>query len=207
MTLLQLINNILRMIGEQPLTSSDGNLGTLAKQSIQSALFTVVSQTRHSSFMKSTSFNVTETDAQLPAFALPSQCMQISNLFYIDENNTPTVYSKLSAIRREQLHYKLGYCVVGTNVLLSHSFTRPFNVALEYYEAPVIEEEADNFNVDIAIEVLKAVETTAAAWLSLSYLDDSAQQTKFEKLSQFEIQQLRSRSGVMRAPTSMRGVY
>lgn len=206
MTLLQLINNILRLIGEQPLTSSDGNLGTLAKQSIQSALFTVVSQTRHSSFVKSTVFNVTETDAQLPAFAIPAQCMQISNVFYIDNSNTPSAYLKLTAIRREQLHYKLGYCVLGTDVLLSHSFVRPLDIALEYYEAPVIEAEADTYTITIAREVVKAIETTAAAWLSLSYLDDSAQQSKFEKLSQFELDQLRRRSGVMRAPTSMRGI-
>jgi len=65
MTLLQLINNILRSIGEQPLTTSADNLGTLAKQAIQSAIFTVVSQTRHSSFMADANFNVIETDAFL----------------------------------------------------------------------------------------------------------------------------------------------
>jgi len=88
--------------------------------------------------------------------------------------------------------------------LLSHLYVRPFNVVLEYYKAPLVEDEADTFNVDIAPEVVKSIESTAAAWLSLAYLDDLNQQSKFEKLSQFEIEQLRRRSGVMRAPVSFR---
>lgn len=205
MTIIQLINNVLRLIGEQPLLTSDGNLGTLAKQSIQSAVYTVVSQTRHSSFMRDSTFNVTETNALNPAFTLPNRCMQISNVFYIDDAAAPPSFLKLAPVRREQLSHKLGYCVVGNNVHLAQQFLRPFDVVLEYYEAPLIEESTDDTQVNIALEVIKAIETTAAAWLSLSYLDDNAQQTKFEKLSQFEIEQLRRRSGVMRAPVSFRG--
>ena len=204
MTLLQLINNILRSIGEQPLQNSDGNLGTLAKQAIQSAIFTVVSQTRHSSFMVDLTTNVIEENSLLPAFSLPSECIQISNLFYVDTTNEPAALVKLPVLRREQLTYKQGYCIAGTNVYLSHLYKRPFITILEYYKAPLVEGEADNYNITIAPEVLKAIETTAAAWLSLSYLDDMNQQSKFEKLSQFEIEQLRRRSGVMRAPVSFR---
>lgn len=204
MLLLTLINNTLRMIGEQPLDTTVGNLGTLAKQAVQSSIYTVVSQTRHSSFQTSVSYTVTEGDYLLSSFSLPNRCMQISNLFYKNTDTDPISLHKLTPYRREQLAYKVGYCVIGNSVFLGHELKRPFDVILEYYEAPTIETLADNDVVPIVEEVTKAVEITAAAWLSLAYLDDLQQQNSFTNLSQFEIDQLRKRSGVMRAPTAWR---
>jgi hypothetical protein len=192
------------MIGEQPLDDTTGNLGTLARQAIQSATYTVVSQTRHSSFLTSLAFNVVEGDYLLSSFSLPERCMQISNLFYRNSTTDPVSLVKLQPRRRDELAYRIGYCIIGTDVFMGHELERPFDVILEYYAAPNLEDLTDAATIPIVQEVTKAIEITAAAWLSLAYLDDLAQQNSFEKLSQFEIDQLRKRSGVLRAPTAWR---
>lgn len=192
------------MIGEQPLDDTTGNLGTLARQAIQSATYTVVSQTRHSSFLTSTSFNVVQGDYLLSSFELPARCMQISNVFYRNNLTDPVTLTKLQPRRREELAYKIGYAIIGNSVFMGYELERPFDVVLEYYNAPNLESLGDADVVPVAEEVTKAIEITAAAWLSLAYLDDLAQQNSFEKLSQFEIDQLRKRSGVLRAPVAWR---
>lgn len=206
MTLLDLVNNVLRLIGEQPLINTQGNLGTLTKQALQSSVFTVVSQTRHSSFLLSEKFAVAETDRLLPAMALPARCIQISNLFYLVNKNTTEPYLfKLEPMRREQFRRRhSGYAVVGSNVYLNLYAERPLTLELEYYKAPDIETLADTDVVDIALEVTKVIETTTAAALAVAYLDDLAQQNSFQKLSQFEVEQLRRRSGALRAPVAWR---
>ena len=203
-TLLTHVNNTLALIGEQPLINTTGNLGDLTKRSLQSALYKVVAETRHTSFLSQQVFSVTNADYTVPAFVLPELCLQLKNIYWRSVYSTPYQIVKLLPSTYDKLDRNWSYCIVGSSVYVGYRLTRPFTAILEAYFAPSLSGAADNFNVSIPQETEIAVEATAAALLSTSYLDDLAAQSALQKRAENEVEQLRKRAGSMRAPISWR---
>ncbi len=203
-TLLTHINNTLALIGEQPLINSTGNLGELTKRSIQSALYKVVAETRHTSFLSQQLFSVTNADYTVPAFSLPDRCIQLKNVYWRSAYSTPYQVVKLLPSTYDKLDRNWSYCIVGTAVYVGYRLTRPFTAILEAYFAPTITGAADNAVVVVPEETEIAIEATAAALLASSYLDDLAAQSSLQKRAENEVEQLRKRAGSLRAPISWR---
>jgi hypothetical protein len=203
-TLLTHVNNTLALIGEQPLSDTTGNLGTLAKRCLQSALYTLVAETRHTSFLSQTTFTVTNTDHTLPAFTLPALCIQLKSIYWRSDAPAPYRVIKLYPASYDTLDRNWSYCIVGSQVFVGYSMPRPFTAVLEAYVAPSLEGAVDSFAVVIPQETEIALEATAAALLGSSYLDDLAAQGSLQRRAEAEIAQLRKRAGAMRAPISWR---
>lgn len=206
-SLLTHINNTLALVGEQPLLNTVGNLGNLAKREFQSALITVVQETRHSSFLSLTDFAVTAANPLTPAFALPSRCTQVASVYYKDTlNPTYPVLTKLVPRRLEQLTQpgSIGYSIVGSSVHIGQAFVRPFTATLEAYTCPDTSALADGTEVGLPQEVALVVESVAASLLASSYIDDLAAQNTLRQRAQLDVENLRKRAGAMRAPISWR---
>jgi hypothetical protein len=199
------INDVAAQIGEQPLLSSVGNLGTLIKRELQSALFTVVSETRHSSFLSLTDFTVTAASPLLPSFALPARTMQVKSVYYKDTLAPALpVLTKLLPRELQELTRRssIGYAVVGSNVHIGQAFTRPFTATLQAYICPDISTLTDTDNLVLPDEVLNVVELVAASLVAVSYIDDLAAQRALQTRATAEVEQLRKRAGALRAPIS-----
>jgi hypothetical protein len=198
------VNNVLAQIGEQPLTSTVGNLGNLVKRELQSALYSVVSQTRHTAFLSTTDFTVSAVSALTPSFALPTRTIQIKTLFYKD-TSTPTLPRVVPILPRDlsvvSQPGSLGYAVVGSNVHVGQGFARPFTATLYAYTAPALP-PLDTDLLTLPDEILFALESVAAAAVASSYIDDLAQQRSLQTRAEQEVLQLRARAGSMRAPIS-----
>ena len=202
--LLTHVNNCLRLVGEQPLANTNSNQGNLVKQLLESALYSVVSQTRHSSFLSMQTVAVTAADYLAPAFSLPVRCVQLKNLFLQQTtNSTPPIrLVKLTARSLETLYKNYAYAVVGNSVYLGAVLVRPLNVTLEGYFAPAVLSLSDTDFLAIPDEAATCVEAVCAALLSTSYCDDFAQAAQLQKRADNEVTQLRARAGAMRAPIS-----
>jgi hypothetical protein len=206
-TLLTHVNNTLAQIGEQPLLSTVGNLGTLVKRELQSALFTLVAETRHSSFLTLTDFTVTAPSPLTPSFALPLQTTQVKSVYYKDTLDPAfPVLTKLLPRELQQLTRlsSIGYAVVGSNVHIGQAFVRPFTATLEAYICPDLSLLADGAAVVLPAEVLNALEVVAASLVAVSYIDDLAAQRTLETRATVEVEQLRKRAGALRAPMSFK---
>lgn len=203
-TLLTHVNNTLALIGEQPLTSSVGNLGTLTKRCLQSAIYTVVAETRHTGFLSQTLFTVTNADFTVAAFTLPSLCIQLKNIYWRSVYSTPYQLIKLMPSSFDNLDNNWAYTIVGNQVYIGYRLPRPFTAILEAYLAPSIDGVADSFNLIVPQETEIAIEAVAAGLLASSYIDDLATQASLTRRAETEVMQLRKRAGSMRAPISWR---
>lgn len=134
-TLINHINSVLRLIGEQPLANSASNQGSLVKQMLESALITVVAQTRYSSFLSLQTLSVVAADYLTPAFALPARCIQVKNIWLRQPTSTTPAFKlvKLTPRSLESLYRSFSYCVVGSNVYVGAALARPFDISLEGY--------------------------------------------------------------------------
>lgn len=205
--LLTHVNNTLALIGEQPLINTTGNLGELAKRSLQSALYKLVAETKHSGFLTQTTTVVSTTDYLVPALALPARCIQLKNIYWRSTNSTntpPLEVVKLLPSTFDKLDRNWAYCIVGNNVYIGHRMPRPFTAIVEAYIAPTLSGLTDAGVVVVPEETEIALEAVAAALLSSSYLDDLAAQSSLQKRAENELLQLRMRAGSLRAPISWR---
>lgn len=203
-TLLTHVNNTLALIGEQPLSSTVGNLGTLTKRCLQSALYTLVAETRHTGFLSQTQFTVSNADFTVAAFTLPSLCIQLKNIYWRSVYSTPYQIIKLLPSTYDKLDNNWAYAIIGNQVFIGYKLTRPFTAILEAYTAPSIDGVADSFAVIVPQETEIALEAVAAGLLASSYIDDLATQASLQRRAQSEVEQLRKRAGSMRAPISWR---
>jgi hypothetical protein len=196
-TLLTHINNTLRLIGEQPLLSSSGNLGDLTKQALDEALLTVVQETRHSSFVSLTSFVASNANYLQPAFALPGRCVQLLTLYYQVPDTSPQRLVKLVPGALETLATNHRFLVVGSQVYVGNVLERPCSLTLKALVAPALP-TLDTDNLAVESEVALVVEAVAAALLAYSYLDDGAQANTLERRAQEAVVRLRTRAGLTR---------
>jgi hypothetical protein len=203
-TLLEHVNNVLAQVGEQPLTSTVGNLGSLVKRELQVAVYAVVSQTRHSSFLGLTNFTVTAASALTASFIIPTRMTQVKAVFYRDVT-TPTLPRLVKLLPRELAEVtqpnSIGYAIVGVNAHIGQKFKRPFEVTISGYVAPLIPTN-DGDAWLLPNDVLYVVEAVAAAQVASSYIDDLNAQRALQVRAEEEVSQLRIRSGAMRAPIS-----
>jgi hypothetical protein len=203
-TVLQLVNNSLRQIGEQPLVDTTGNLGALARQGLETALYTVVAETRHSIFLQKSEFTVTNADYEVSAFGLPDRCVQVKDVFFKYTGTSPNALQKLYPRSYDSLYNGHGYNIVGKYVYLGANLPRPFTSVLMFYQAPTVEGLVDAANIDLPVEVQNVVEAQVAAFLGASYLDDLAQHSQLVKKAEALTKTLRARAGSMRAPITWR---
>jgi hypothetical protein len=196
-SLLTHINNTLRLVGEQPLLSSSGNLGDLCKQALDEALYVVAAEVRHTSFVQLTTFTVANTDYLQPAFTLPSRCVQVLALYYQTPNTTPTRLTKLKQAPLQTLLSSYSYSIVGSQVFVGNVLTRPFDLRLKSVVAPALP-ALDTDLLTLDSEVVPVLETVAASLLSSSYLDDSAVTGTLTRRAQDSVARLRNRAGLTR---------
>jgi hypothetical protein len=206
-TLLTHVNNVLRLIGEQPLANTASPQGSLARQMLESALISTVAQTRFTAFNTLQTFTVVATDYLTPALALPARCIQVQNVWWRRGTNSTPAFKlvKLTPRSLESLYQGLNYAIQGNSIYIGSLLTRPFDITLEGYFAPVVLTLLDSDNLAVSDEVVNCMEAVAAATLSVSYLDDFAQAAQLQKRAESEILQLRQRAGAMRAPISWLG--
>jgi hypothetical protein len=196
-TLINHVNNTLRLIGEQPLLNTVGTLGDLCKQALDEALITVVQETRHTSFSQLLSFSATNPDYLQPAFSLPSRLTQIDCLYFVAPNSTPSRLVKLVPGALETLYNNYRFCVVGQQVFVGNVLQRPASFRLKGWVAPVLP-ALDTDVLTIESDVAPVFEAVAAATLATSYLDDLSQQATLTKRAQELVQRLRTRAGATR---------
>lgn len=196
-TLLTHINNTLRIIGEQPLLSSVGNLGDITKQSLEEALLTLVQETRHSSFSSLQTFTATNADYLQPAFALPARCTQVDTLYYQVPDSNPQRLIKLKPGALEGLYNNYRFCIVGQQVYVGNVLKRPSTLLLKAWVAPALP-ALDTDLLTIESDLVPAFEAIAAATLATSYLDDLAQANTLTKRAQELTTRLRLRAGATR---------
>lgn len=196
-SLLTHLNNTLRLIGEQPLLNSNSTLGDLCKQALDEALITVVQETRHSSFSTLLSQTATNADYLLPAFVLPARVTQVDAIYYQAPNTTPTRLVKLKPGALETLALNYRYCIVGNSVYIGNIISRPAQLRLKCWQAPVLP-TLDTDVLAIDSDVVPAFEAVAAATLATSYLDDLSQASTLAKRAQDLVARLRLRAGATR---------
>jgi hypothetical protein len=195
--LLSHINDTLRLIGEQPLLNSSGNLGELTKQALDEALLTVAQETRHSSFTSLVPYVATNANYLIPAFTLPSRCVQVLTLYYQVPSTTPQRLIKLVPGALETLATNYRYLIVGSEVYVGNVLVRPCTLTLKSIVAPALP-ALDSDNLAVESDVGLVVEAVAAALLAYSYLDDGAQAGTLERRAQEAVVRLRARAGLTR---------
>lgn len=203
-TLLTHVNNTLRLIGEQPLLNTTGNLGDLTKQALEEALYSVIQETRHSSFQQMLSFNVTQVDHLLPAFVLPTRVAQVQGV-YLQYGTAPNLrLLKLTPGSLETLSTNWRWCVVGSDVFVGASVNRPATLRLKALVVPPLP-SVDSGVLTIVDEAATVMEAVAAAVLASSYLDDLAVVSSLQNRAEQLVTRLRSRAGAFREQINFRG--
>lgn len=201
-TRLQLINHTLSLIGENQLSTSANQLGTLAVNVLNTAFSSVAQDSRHSSFEIILTGNITEADYLNPAYSIPLDVLQVYKVFVktTDVTNGYSVLDELEYLELDCLFDETGYSIIGNNLYLTRCITRPFTIqiqAVQNYELPALDSDV----VDLPDQVLQAVAHTAASILSLSYLDNPNAAATQSNLRNAIIDKLQKQSGSTRAKT------
>jgi hypothetical protein len=187
MKLLEFINSILALVGEQRLASTSGSLGTLTKNVAQSAVVSVAAAVRPQQFEK---LVVVSNQVQ----PLPDSILQIFSVFLSSQGQL----LKLSQLPLEALSNNVGYSIVGNTMYLSPRIvTTPLEVKVHCLVVPQLP-LSDDDDVGIDFILLPAIQHVAASTLLVSYLDDANQAAIHKNIADQLIITLRGTTGISR---------
>jgi hypothetical protein len=195
---LEIINNVCSLIGERPIASSTGSLGTIVRSAINTAIQTVADETRASSFEKLITFTATNNDYLVPIGVIPSSVSRIREVsIRTDAPNQLVV--RLESQSLSLLPYYYSYTVIGDNLYLSPSIARPVVVYALSTDVPTL--PSDDTVLPFSNSLLPAISHSAAAILCISYLDDANAASLQQRLASDLITRARNNKGVGRART------
>lgn len=198
-TVLQLSNYALSLIGESPLiNTTTSSLGTLVKDALQTAINTVVQDTRASVFETTTVTAVTNPDYLVPAVTFSSQLIQLYTVFLLVDNADGDIPFGLKDYPLETIRRYPGYCVEGNSLYLSPTIARPCDIRTRQLVVPLLP-ALDATDSGLPELCIPAVAHTAAGILALSYLDDPGQAAAQQNLADIMKDKLRSQFGATRA--------
>jgi hypothetical protein len=190
MKLLEFVNSILALIGEQRLASTSGSLGTLTKNVAQSAVVSVAAAVRPQQFEHMVV--VTNLVQQLPA-----EVLQIFSVFRKAQGKL----SRLQQLPFEELSNYIGYCLVGNTIFVSPLITdTPLEIQLHCLLVPTLP-ASDDDDIPLPSTIVPAVQHVAASILLLSYLDDVNQAALHRNIADQMIALLRGTTGISRGRT------
>lgn len=194
-TILETINNGLRLCGEQELLNTNSTLGSLARACLQTAVDEVVAQTRHSAFVELLTIAVTQTDYLLPAAAIPSTVVQVLDVF-LRTTSTPASLVRLKQNNLESLDSNFDFSIVGSSIYLGWKLTRPLTLVLKTVRS-VSASGLDSSNLDVPLELEAAVNHMLAALLAQSFVDDANNAALHLRTAQSIMQRVRNRKGLL----------
>jgi hypothetical protein len=201
-TRLELVNQVLSLIGEQPEVSTNSNVGRLVATVLQTAINHVAGLTRHSIFESLVDINVTNPDWLVPIYTLPDTNYQIYSVFAVIDTGLTTGDNliKLPSSSFQNCIRQPSYSVVGNNVYLSLTVSRPCDIKLHLLSSYVLP-GSDGTTVALPDNVLDVVKHYAASILAASYLDDANQASIQQNISENLAAQIRSQLGATRGKT------
>lgn len=198
MVVLDFVNGILSLMGEQPLATSSGTLGQMVKNVAQTAINTVAQTVRPQAFEHIVNMTTTNSDYSVAVGLLPDNVIQIYNVHFVRGTNSPL---RLQAIAYEALPTNYGYSIVGNSVYVSPIIARdmslPLSVSFHVLLAPNLP-TADDVDIGIPTLLIPAIQHTAASILLLSYVDDANAASQHQRLAESMTTMLRLQIGVSR---------
>lgn len=199
MKVLEFVNYVLSLCGEQPLLSTAGNLGALARNAINSSILTVVQTSRASFFEQQIVFNATNDDYLVSIGQLSDSVAQVLQAWLLDASTNTLIGMKrveLQALNNYGHYYS--YEVVGRDVFINKAIIRPCFVHMRVLSIPTLP-LADDSDLNLPNAVIPAVAHTAAAILLISYIDDANAASMHQNLAATFIDNLRLQFGTTRA--------
>jgi len=197
MVTLEFYNYVLSLIGEQPMLSSDGDLGSLLANSVYSSTLAIVQSSRATFFERMFTATATNNDYLVPAFSLPNELVQLYSMWLV------TPQSDLIEMHRQPLqsltygnHY-FSYDIIGNDVYFSRNVVRPTDVKLRGLFVPNTK-IADDVVSPIPQPAIPAVAHGAASIMCLSYVDDANAAASHKKISDELTLLLRQQYGASR---------
>lgn len=201
MLTIELINQVLALVGEQPLASSAGTLGQLTRSVIDTALQAVTQSVRPQTFERIYALTTTNNDYTVPVGAVPSNIIQIYNCFWRQGLVSPYKFVRLDTQPYEVLDQRIGYTIIGNSLFVSPLINRsdeyPLTIHLHTLTAPVLP-TADDEDAGIPQPLLSAVKHQAAAIMLLSYVDDPNAASMHENIANQFKEMLRLQYGISR---------
>lgn len=196
---LELINHTLSLIGENKLTTSDNQLGTLVTNILNTAISTVAQETRHNCFEKIEQPVVTVDDYLSPSYDIPDSVIQILGVnCRVSVKNFGDVLDVLPYIELSDLDVELGYSVVNGSIYISKNIARPLTLFIHTIQTKELPEN-DGDLVKLPNQVVYATAHTAASILCLSYLDNPNAASVQRNLAQTLIEKLTKQQGIGRS--------
>jgi len=203
---LQLINNVLSLIGEQPLLSSSGRLGLLTVNAINTAIITVAQESRHQSFEVTTPVTVTAPDYLTEAYRLPDNVLQVLAV-NVRQSTGSALGDSLTAldyVALEELPRRPSYSISSSSIFVSPTLARPLTLSLRLLTHSSLP-ASDSAPSGLPANVESVVSHAAAAILNVSYLDDANQSAIQRNLAGQLSDKLRTQTGVGRGRTFSMG--
>lgn len=200
MSVLEFINYVLSLIGEQSMLSSAGNLGQLTRNCIYSSTLAVVQSTRATFFEQLITGTATNVDYKVPALVLPTEVAQVQDVS-IDDG-----FGNLSPLHRQEFallnsSFPLGtYEIIGSNVYLNANIPRPIDVLVRALVIPTLP-VSDSATFSLPKPVQPAVAHLAASILCLSYVDDANAAAQHKRMADEMILMLRQQFGISKGRT------
>lgn len=199
MNVLEFCNYVLSLCGEQPLLSTTGNLGSLLRNAIQTALLKVTQETRATFFEQMITMTATDDSYLVPAGTLPDEVAQVFNVWLVASD---CVYP-LARSAFEKLNYMsplYSYDIIGSDLYLNASIVRPAELRLKVLAVPTLP-IADDAEVNFPLALHAAIAHTAASIILVSYVDDSSAAAIQQRMAEMLIVNIRNHFGVGRART------
>jgi hypothetical protein len=210
MVLLDFVNGILSLMGEQPLASSSGTLGQMVKNVAQTAINTVAQTVRPQAFEQIVSMSSTNSAYDVPVGSIPDNTIQIYSVFWKQGSNSPFGFRRMDSKPLEVLDTNFGYSLVGNQLYVSNLIARdnasPLAVSLHCLVAPTLP-TADDADIGIPTLLIPAIQHTAASILLVSYVDDANAASQHQRLAESMTTMLRLQLGVSRGRSYNIGGY
>lgn len=201
MLVLDFLNGILALTGEQQLASSAGSLGSLVRNVAQTAINSIAQTVRPQQFELMLQLSTTTQDYGVPVGTIPDNVIQIYNVFWRQGSATPYPYAKLDTQPFEVLDNRVGYAIIGDKLhvsnLLGRDSTYPLVINLHCLMAPVLP-TADGADLGIPTLLIPAIQHTAASIMLVSYVDDANAAAQHQRLAETMTAMLRSQVGISR---------
>lgn len=200
MPTLEFYNYVLSLIGEQPLLSSEGDLGSLLANSVYSSTLAVVQSSRATFFERLYTATATNSDYLVPAFTLPNELVQLYEMWLVDSQSNLLLMHRQPFDRLNYGNHYFSFDTIGNDVYFSNNIVRPATVKLRALFAPNTK-IADDLAFPVPQPAQPAIAHGAASIMCLSYVDDGNAAASHKKISDELTAMLRQQYGVNRGKT------
>lgn len=172
--LISVVNSVLSLVGESQLETTNGQLGELVKNSLQTAVDFVYANVKPTSSETILTFNLTSSDYLSVGLDLPVNMFAINKVYLLSEvgfmaNQYPT---EIPIIDYDRLYRHTGVSRIGNKLLVSASINRPVNIQVHGLITPSLP-ALDSETVNIDSSLLSPIKHKAASYV-MSGLDDNA---------------------------------